>query len=122
MTRSLRDRLLCKIKVSPETGCWEWLGATSRGEGKFRRLSGYGYIRDEHNGTKPGKLILVHRAAYKIFKGPIPEGHEIDHECVNRLCVNPEHLAAVTHARNVQLMAERRAMAPLPSPDNDIPF
>jgi hypothetical protein len=34
-------------------------------------------------------------------KGPIPEGLEIDHLCRVQLCVNPEHLEAVTHRENM---------------------
>ena len=57
---------------------------------------------------------LAHRAAYEHFVGPIPEGHELDHECHNtsgcvelndaclhRRCVNVDHLAPKPHRDNL---------------------
>ncbi len=37
-----------------------------------------------------------------MFKGPIPEGLELDHLCRVRHCVNPDHLEAVTHRENIR--------------------
>ena len=44
----------------------------------------------------------VHVIAYELANGPVPEGKEIDHRCLNRLCVNPAHLRLATHAQNMQ--------------------
>ena len=62
--------------------CWVWIGAVNN--------SGYGYI---------GRS-LAHRRQYTDMIGPIPEGTVIDHLCENKLCVNPEHLQAVTQKEN----------------------
>jgi hypothetical protein len=55
-----------------------------------------------------GKKVYAHRVFYVEFIGPIPKGTEIDHECENHACVNPEHLQAVSHRENVLLAVERR--------------
>ena len=43
-----------------------------------------------------GKHEAVHRVSYKLFKGLIPKGLQIDHLCRVRNCFNPNHLEAVT--------------------------
>jgi hypothetical protein len=43
----------------------------------------------------------VHRVAYELLVGPIPEGLELDHLCRNTRCVNPEHLEPVTGRENL---------------------
>lgn len=46
--------------------------------------------------------ILAHRAAWLMFRGPIPDGLEIDHLCRVRSCVYPIHLEPVTTAENAR--------------------
>jgi hypothetical protein len=47
-----------------------------------------------------GETVSLHRLAYEHAKGPIPPDKQIDHRCRIRLCINPEHLDAVTSAEN----------------------
>jgi HNH endonuclease len=55
---------------------------------------GYGAVWD-------GKRVVgAHRLAYERANGPIPPGMEIDHLCRNTLCVNPDHLEAVSPGEN----------------------
>ena len=49
-----------------------------------------------------GKHRLAHVVAYERVHGPVPPGFELDHLCRVRLCVNAEHLEAVTHLVNVR--------------------
>lgn len=43
-----------------------------------------------------GKNLRLHRFVWEQVNGPIPDGHEIDHRCRNRACVNREHLQLLT--------------------------
>lgn len=74
-------------RVDKTDGCWLWNG-TVRGDG-------YGiFCRDR-------KAILVHRHAYELVQGPIPEGLTLDHLCRVRNCVNPDHLDPCPAGTNV---------------------
>ena len=79
--------ILNRIKVNPDTGCWEWT----------LKLTERGYARCCRRGEKS----RAHRLAYETFIGPIPEGLQVDHLCHVRHCCNPEHLEAVTNRENV---------------------
>ena len=81
------ERFEAHVLLCPVTGCHLWTGATGG--------AGYGYF-----GFKK-KRTTAHRWAFENYKGPIPEGTEIDHLCRVRLCVNPDHLEAVTHRVNL---------------------
>jgi hypothetical protein len=77
------ERFASKYVVMPN-GCWRW---TSARQGDQR----YGVFQLRHH-----KQVMAHRLAYELFAGPIPSGYQIDHLCKNTICVNPEHLEAVT--------------------------
>lgn len=42
----------------------------------------------------------AHRLYHEIYKGPIPAGHQVDHLCRVKVCLNPDHLEAVPGAEN----------------------
>lgn len=79
--------------IRKTTTCWIWVGGRTHGS---RSTDKYGSMR--LNGT-PYK---AHRVAWAIAHGTMPVDLEIDHKCHNTLCVNPEHLQAITHKGNMQ--------------------
>lgn len=79
--------------VDESTGCWNWaLGRGPDGYGSTRRKNDAGVYISQN----------AHRYMYKKLRGEIPEGLQLDHLCRNHLCVNPDHLRAVTHQVNTQ--------------------
>jgi hypothetical protein len=73
--------------IVTDTGCWEWSGS--------KIIHGYGALRWN------GKHWRVHRLAYTLFVGPIPDGAEVCHRCDNPPCCNPDHLFLGSHVANM---------------------
>jgi len=97
---TVEDRIQRGIIQAPfgykDTSCWVWI--------KSKDSSGYGTIGINK------KTWSVHRVAYELWKGPIPEGLEIDHLCQTKACCNPAHLEAVSHAENVRRMEKTKPL------------
>lgn len=70
--------------VDEANGCWIWRGVRNR--------TGYGKMWDRGK----NRSIVAHRHYYRLRHGSLPEGKEMHHVCGNRLCVNPDHLEALT--------------------------
>lgn len=103
------ERLLWRLKIgSPDVPpcsfdpavCWPWPGA--------RNDANYGRY-----GSDPEGETYVHRGMYREVRGPIPEGHEVEHtchsndpicedgdDCEHRPCANPWHGEATSRAEN----------------------
>ena len=75
--------------VDPATECWIWQ--------RKKTSAGYGSCWSE------GRSRLAHRVFWEQRNGPIPKGHEVHHVCNNPSCVNPSHLAVLTHSEHIKL-------------------
>lgn len=78
-------KILEERSIKTPDGCWVYASLTSDGRGSI---------------SFKGMTHTAPRAAYEVFKGPVPEGMFIVQTCKNKLCVNPEHLKLGTRSEN----------------------
>lgn len=83
---TLEERFWRKVVSEPNNGCWLWIGAIRRGYGCLYNID---------------KVEQAHVVAWKLYRGPVPEGLELDHLCRVKNCVNPDHLEPVTRKVNL---------------------
>jgi hypothetical protein len=86
-------RIANGIKINAQSGCWEWQ--------KTKNKYGYGTM------TINGRGRLVHRTAYFITNGCIPNGKQVLHNCDNPCCCNPSHLHLGNRNDNMRECYER---------------
>lgn len=68
----------------------------------WKNEKGYGKCFGENS-----KPLYVHRVAYALINGEIPDDYEIDHTCEVTSCFNPTHLEAVTREEHNRRTQER---------------
>lgn len=91
ITQADADRFWSKVERTDS--CWLWTASVGG--------HGYGQIKIA------GRIRTAHRVAYKLAKGAIPDGYLIDHTCMNKRCVNPEHLRLATAKQNAEHRSAR---------------
>lgn len=82
-----------------ECGCRIWLGEV--------HTDGYGNIKIGGRKGNGGRRRRVHRVAYEVYKGPIPQHLNVLHHCDMPLCIEPSHLYLGTKRDNFADMAAR---------------
>lgn len=80
-------RLALRLDMSDAATCWPYQGGAST-------RSGHRQIWDR------GRMRFVHRVAWELANGPIPNGMKVCHRCDNPPCCNPQHLFLGTIADN----------------------
>lgn len=62
-----------------EDGHWIWIGS-------LHHMTGYGIFTVER------RSVSAHILSWRLFRGEVPEGKWVRSRCLNRVCVNPDHL------------------------------
>ena len=79
MNEELKEKIMQRVQIDPETGCWNWVGSLLK--------SGIPCLYWER------KTITVRRELFKIEFGDIEESCiQVKNTCLNKLCVSPNHL------------------------------
>jgi hypothetical protein len=86
--RSVEERFESMYIPEPNSGCWLWIGSTSR--------SGYGKM------LQCEKLRPATHIALELSGRPLPKGMIACHHCDVPACVNPAHLFHGTQSGNIQ--------------------
>jgi hypothetical protein len=108
---SIAERIEAKVVRVPFSGCWLFTGSLD--------TSGYGLIGVGGSGN----IGKAHRENFKHYRGAIPDGMQVLHECDVRCCVNPRHLFLGSlqdnmddrdrKGRHVAMRGERHGMSKL---------
>lgn len=101
--RSAADRFWANVDKAAPAGCWLWAGYVKPN----------GYASFYPGGGRHVQKVYVHRWVYEATAGAIPEGHEVDHLCYVRHCVNPDHLELVTRRENLDRRNTRNGWKPM---------
>jgi hypothetical protein len=86
--RQLDAHFWLKVDVRDPDDCWPWTQSCGS--------HGYGQTWDGRT------VLLAHRVAFELAKGPIPDGLTVDHKCRFRPCCNPGHLRLLPNVDNAR--------------------
>jgi hypothetical protein len=82
-SKPINERIMNRVHVPKDKSkCWEWTGPVNN--------AGYGMIKGDRSQNEYG-MVTVHRAMAKFYCMPI-DNTEVQHTCLNKVCVNPDHL------------------------------
>jgi hypothetical protein len=96
----LIDRLLSRVEIITESGCWIWMGCVDQ--------KGYGRIASRFKCSP----LKAYRVSYELFVGQIPTGKVVRHKCDVSCCINPFHLEVGTQKDNAKDASRRGRLNP----------
>lgn len=88
------------------TKCWQWLGGKSIGGNRYSARGIYGTFNPGGVVARQGGIRAHVFSAWITGLLPrdipikVPKGMNLDHRCVNSICVNPLHMELVTAVEN----------------------
>jgi len=94
----VHERVLQRTKIPKDKSkCWVWTGPVNN--------AGYGLIKGD---TRLGdaKMVTVHRAMARA-KGLQIKWKEVQHTCLNKACVNPDHLVIGNAKTRYERLADK---------------
>lgn len=93
LTHAEAMRFINYIRVTA-TGCWEWTGSLTTGNGRSGDSGGYGKF------SLRGRTVLAHRVMFAAAFGR--EADTVEHTCRNRACVRPRCFEDLPIAENIR--------------------
>ncbi len=101
-TLTIMERI-SRLTLYRDNGCWEYHG----------HVNTHGYPQIHYQ----DKRQLVSHVVWRIMKGrKIRKGFQLNHNCDNPRCYNPDHLYQGTQADNLRDLRERGAQTYFPRP------
>jgi hypothetical protein len=86
---TVHERFWSKVWLpdnATDEDCWWWTG--SKWGDRKNKWAGGGYGCFHYQ----GHCINAHKAAYMMYRGPVPDGFKCCHTCDRPGCVNPFHI------------------------------
>lgn len=104
--RDIEERLLAN-SIAENTGfllhgqpsdCWVWIGN--------RDDDGYGRVTLHVDGKH--RKVRAHRLAHEVFRGvTLTPEQTLDHLCLCKACIHPNHTEPISNSENVKRMQDR---------------